>query len=180
MLIVWRVTRAAAGAGKPKNDLKCFYSENVCLYTGNLLNFFFVFLQMHAFTLKCELCCQLTLAAEACGTWLRGWGCGGGGGVLLWAGGLGRFRICGVSGLSGPPPETCRWGGETFCRLMAASTAWNRTLPCLVSNSKLPSPESHLRPASKEKVAWKKTDSSSLPEFHQAPPSPTQSILLKV
>lgn len=59
------------------------------------------------------------------------------------------------SGGIGPPPEVCLWGREIFCRLMAASTAWNSRFPCLVSNSKLPSPESHLRPASKEKVDWR-------------------------
>lgn len=37
---------------------------------------------------------------------------------------------------------------------MASSRARKISLPCLVSNSKLPSPETQRRPASKEKVTW--------------------------
>lgn len=55
------------------------------------------------------------------------------------------------------PAEACLFGGnEIRCWLMAASTAKKSRFPCLVSNSKLPSPDSHLRPASKEKVDCKK------------------------
>lgn len=52
----------------------------------------------------------------------------------------------------GAPLEGCCCKKLALCTLMAASTCWKMVLPCLVSNSKLPSPESHRLPASKENV----------------------------
>lgn len=72
-------------------------------------------------------------------------------------GSSGATTSCGVSGLVRLPAEACLFGGsEIRCWLMAASTARNSRFPCLVSNSKLPSPDSHLRPASKEKLDCEK------------------------
>lgn len=48
-----------------------------------------------------------------------------------------------------------RRGGVLLWAEMASSRARKISLPCLVSNSKLPSPETQRRPASKEKVTWK-------------------------
>lgn len=78
----------------------------------------------------------------------------------------GATGSCGVSGLARLPAEPCLFGMEIRCWLMAPSTARNSRFPCLVSNSKLPSPDSHLRPASKEKVDWRKNQTElSLNQF---------------
>lgn len=45
-------------------------------------------------------------------------------------------------------------GALFFWAEMASSRAKKISLPCRVSNSKLPSPETQRRPASKEKVTW--------------------------
>lgn len=99
---------------------------------------------------------RLTWATGGSGTWLRSWSCGS---VRLWTDGSGvgkggRLRFWTVSGLICPTSEVCLVGMEILCRLMARFTAWTRTFTCLVSNSKLPPPDSHLQPASKMKVLW--------------------------
>lgn len=55
-------------------------------------------------------------------------------------------------------PVAGRVGGPEgvafFWAAMAFSRAWKISLPCRVSNSKLPSPETQRLPASKEKVTY--------------------------
>jgi hypothetical protein len=54
-----------------------------------------------------------------------------------------------VAGRDGGPE-----GVAFFWTAMTFSKAWKISLPCRVSNSKLPSPERQRLPASKEKVAY--------------------------
>lgn len=75
-------------------------------------------------------------------SWGREYGLSGRGSNAGAGAGAGADWVCGPA------------GGTFFWAEMASSRAKKISLPCRVSNSKLPSPEMHRRPASKEKVTW--------------------------
>lgn len=81
-------------------------------------------------------------------SWGREYGLSGRGSTAGAGVGAGAEGAAGAGGVCGPG------GGTLFWAEMASSRAKKISLPCRVSNSKLPSPETHRRPASKEKVTW--------------------------